>query len=133
MASLRGFGCGFDAFRNEPFLGMSDRTTRKELTARVDSKLYEQLREATYHLRISKQQAMTEALKMWLSSNTDAGVRDAAPPDSRIPADMLPVVNWLARLWAHESTPEQEGLKSYLKALATGRETDAKGHSRSAS
>lgn len=39
---------------------------RRELTARVDLELYEQVREATFRLRISKQQAMVEALEMWL-------------------------------------------------------------------
>jgi hypothetical protein len=111
---------------------MSDETNRKELTARLDSDLYEGLREATYNLRISKQQAITEALRMWLRSNSTIGLRDSSPPDSRIPVDMLPVVNWLVRLWGRKGTPEQEGLKSLLKALAASSETERKGHTNSA-
>lgn len=42
---------------------------RKELTARLDPKLYERLRNATFKLRISQNRAMTEALEMWLGVN----------------------------------------------------------------
>ena len=59
-------------------------------------------------------------------------VRHSSPPDSHIPADMLPVVDWLVRVWKRKGTPEQESLKSYLKALAASRETERKGHSKSA-
>jgi hypothetical protein len=109
---------------------MSDETTRKELTARLDSDLYEQLREATFKLRISKQQAMIEALKMWLSSN---GKPHASHPESHIPTDMLPVVDWLVSLWAHKGTPEQESLKSSLKASAARRRTERRVRTKSAS
>jgi hypothetical protein len=110
---------------------MSDETNRKELTARLDSDLYEQLREVTYHLRISKQQAITEALRMWLQS-ISIGEAHPPSPDTDVPADMLPVVNWLVRLWGHKGTPEQEGLKNSLKALAASSETERKGQSRRA-
>lgn len=43
-----------------------DNLKRKELTARLDADLYEELRQATFRLRISQNQAMTEALKIWL-------------------------------------------------------------------
>jgi hypothetical protein len=45
-----------------------DNQKRKELTARVDADLYEDLRQATFRLRISKNQAMSDALKLWLRS-----------------------------------------------------------------
>ena len=109
---------------------MSDETTRKELTARLDSDLYEQLREATYKLRISKQQAMIEALKMWLGSN---GEPHSTSADRYIPTDMLPVVDWLVSLWARKGTPEQESLKSSLKASAARRRTERGVHTKSAS
>jgi len=111
---------------------MSDKTNRKELTARLDSELYEQLREATFNLRISKQQAITEALRMWLSSNSNIDARDPSPPKCHIPSEVLPIVNWIVRLWGCRGTPEQEGLKSSLKALAAS-ETEPTGHSKSAS
>ena len=41
--------------------------TRKELTLRIDADLYEQLREVTYKMRISKQRALMDALEMWLA------------------------------------------------------------------
>lgn len=111
---------------------MPDDSNRKELTARLDSDLYESLREATYNLRISKQQAMTDALRMWLRS-ISSGVRGEAPhPDSHIPPDLRPVLKWLADLWEQKGTPEQEGLKSSLKALAAGAETNRKGQVKSA-
>ena len=109
---------------------MSDETTRKELTARLDSDLYEQLREATFKLRISKQQAMIEALKMWLSAN---GKPHSPSPERHIPTDMLPVVDWLVRLWTHNGTPEQESLKSLLKASAARRRTERGVRTKSAS
>jgi hypothetical protein len=111
---------------------MSEEITRKELTTRLDSDLYEQLREATYNLRISKQQAMIEALRMWLGSNSGIGAGHSSPPNSHIPADMLPVVNWLVRIWARKGTLEEESLKTSLKALAASRQTERKGQSRGA-
>jgi hypothetical protein len=45
-----------------------DNQKRKELTARLDADLYEQLRAATYRLRISQNQAMNDALRLWLRS-----------------------------------------------------------------
>ena len=107
---------------------MSDETTRKELTARLDSDLYEQLREATFKLRISQNQAMIEALKMWLGSN---GKPHSSYPERHIPTDMIPVVDWLVSLWAHKGTPEQETLKSALKASAARRRTERRVHTKS--
>lgn len=43
-----------------------DNRKRKELTARLDADLYEQLRQATFRLRISKNQVMHDALRLWL-------------------------------------------------------------------
>jgi hypothetical protein len=111
---------------------MSGETVRKELTARLESDLYEQLREATYKLRISKQQAITEALTMWLRSNSSNSTEHHSSPDKHIPTDLLPVVNWLVRLWGRKGTPEQESLKNSLKALAAGHETHRKVHSKTA-
>ena len=111
---------------------MSDHINRKEITARLDSDLYEQLRVATFNLRISKQQAITDALRMWLRSTSGNGAGHRLPLGGHIiPADMVPVVNWLVRLW-ERGTPEQESLKSSLKTLAAGREIRRKGHSKSA-
>lgn len=45
---------------------------RKEITTRLEMDLYEQLREAAFQLRISQQQAMVEALEMWLSNRRPA-------------------------------------------------------------
>jgi hypothetical protein len=112
---------------------MSKQTDRKELTARLDPDLYEQLRNATYNLRISKQRAITEALRMWLGSNSAIGVEHTSPLERHMPPDMLPVVNWLAAIWDHKGTPEQESLKSSLRALAAAiRETEGKDYSETA-
>uniref|UniRef100_Q01RG7 Uncharacterized protein n=1 Tax=Solibacter usitatus (strain Ellin6076) TaxID=234267 RepID=Q01RG7_SOLUE len=102
---------------------MSDKTIRKELTVRLDSDLYEQLRDATYKLRISKQQAMIGALKLWFRSNSAIDVPHSSTPDKHIPADMLPVVDWLVHLWAHKGTLEEESLINSLKAIAARRRT----------
>lgn len=114
-----------------PIRIMSAETARKELTARLDPSLYEELREATYKLRISKQQAIIEALKMWLGSSSAISARQSYP-ERRIPADMVPVVEWLAHLWTHTGTPEQEGLKSTLKALAGRLRTEHRVRTKSA-
>jgi len=111
---------------------MSDEKNRKELTARLELDLYEKLRETTYNLRVSKQQAITEALSMWLRSKSSIVMRDPSPPDSNIPPDMLPVVTWLVRLWGRKGTLEQESLKTSLKALAARSETEPKAHSKRA-
>ena len=39
---------------------------RRELTMRVPEELHERLREAAYHLHMSQNEALTEALEMWL-------------------------------------------------------------------
>jgi hypothetical protein len=109
-----------------------DDTTRKELTARLDPELYEQLREATFKLRISKNQAMIEALKMWLGSNSSSDAGQVSHVEKDIPKDLRPVVDWLTRLWAHKSTLELESLKTSLKALAASSQTERKGRSTSA-
>lgn len=111
---------------------MPKEITRKELTARLDSDLYEQLREATYNLRISKQQAMIEALEMWLHSRSSNGTKRRSPPEISLPADMVPVVNWLVQLWGIKGTPEQESLKNSLRALAASSGTERKGRFKSA-
>jgi hypothetical protein len=111
---------------------MSDETTRRELTARLDSDLYEQLREATYKLRISKQQAMIEALKMWLGST---GEPHSSYPDSHIPTDMLTAVDWipeelvpviefLIEAFSEKGSPEEEMWKDSLRMLAAQRSAD---------
>jgi hypothetical protein len=43
-----------------------DNPKRKEVTARLESDLYEQLRVAAFRLRISQNQAIIEALRIWL-------------------------------------------------------------------
>src|SRR5215510_11327725 len=101
---------------------MPSKANRKELTTRLDPELYEQLREATYRLRIPKQRAMIEALKMWLNANSPNALWD-------IPAGMIPVVECLAYLWRHKGTPEQESLKTSLKALATSHQTERRSRS----
>lgn len=50
---------------------MPKHTWHKSLSFRLTEQQYERLREYTHRLRISKQQALVEALEMWLQSRLE--------------------------------------------------------------